>query len=101
MYRTYIHQNSIYSTRGYPLVGIDNIKYGKGVGRTPQELIANISEALDLAQSAIVKLPAPCGSAGINSTLYLYFHVTQYANHHLCAEDSDIAGAIVFHGTTP
>ncbi|KAI6084882.1 Asparaginase/glutaminase [Hypoxylon rubiginosum] len=92
----------IYSTGGTILSAsnyssLDNVKYGSGVGPTPQELIANVSEVLDVAQLAVVKFPAPGGSAGINSTLYL--NVTQYANRHLCSEDSDIAGAIMFHGT--
>ncbi|KAI0179027.1 Asparaginase/glutaminase [Hypoxylon sp. FL1284] len=92
----------IYSTGGTILSAsnysrLDNIAYGSGVGSTPQELIANVTEVLDVAQLAVVKFPAPGGSAGINSTLYL--NVTQYANRQLCAEGSDIAGAIMFHGT--
>ncbi|KAI1770807.1 Asparaginase/glutaminase [Hypoxylon cercidicola] len=92
----------IYSTGGTILSAsnysrLDNIAYGAGVGPTPQELIGNVSEVLEVAQLAVVRFPAPDGSAGINSTLYL--NVTQYANRQLCAEGSDIAGAIMFHGT--
>ncbi|KAI1378037.1 Asparaginase/glutaminase [Hypoxylon crocopeplum] len=92
----------IYSTGGTILSAsnyshVDNINYGRGVGPTPEELIANVSEVLSVAQLAVVRFPAPGGSAGINSSLYL--NVSQYANRQLCAEGSDIAGAIMFHGT--
>ncbi|KAH8896536.1 Asparaginase/glutaminase [Thozetella sp. PMI_491] len=76
---------------------LDNINYGLGVGPTPQELIGNVSEVLKIAQLGVMKFPAPGGSAGINSTLYL--NITQYANRHLCSRGSDYAGAIMFHGT--
>ncbi|KAI1080535.1 Asparaginase/glutaminase [Whalleya microplaca] len=92
----------IYSTGGTILSAsnysrLDNIKYGSGVGPTPEELIANVSEVLNVAQLAIVKFSAPGGSSGVNSSLYL--NISQYANHQLCSKDSDIAGAIMFHGT--
>ncbi|KAI1263923.1 Asparaginase/glutaminase [Xylariaceae sp. FL1019] len=76
---------------------LDNVKYGKGTGPTPEELIANVSEVLDVAQLAVVQFPTTGGSSGLNSSLYL--NITQYANRQLCAKDSDIAGAIMFHGT--
>ncbi|KAH9883932.1 Asparaginase/glutaminase [Xylariomycetidae sp. FL2044] len=76
---------------------LDNVAYGSGVGPTPQELIGNVSEVLDVAQLAVVKFPVTGGSSGLNSSLYL--NISQYANKQLCAEDSDIAGAIMFHGT--
>ncbi|TPX17812.1 uncharacterized protein E0L32_002913 [Thyridium curvatum] len=76
---------------------LDNIKYGRGVGPTPQQLIGNVSEVLDVAQLAVVKFPATGGSSGLNSSLYL--NISQYANRQLCSEGSDIAGAIMFHGT--
>lgn len=94
-YRIYSTGGTILSASNYSR--LDNVAYGSGVGPTVPELIANVSEVLDVAQLAFVRFPAPGGSAGINSTLYL--NVTQYANRHLCAEDSDIAGAIMFHGT--
>ncbi|EMR70592.1 putative l-asparaginase protein [Eutypa lata UCREL1] len=92
----------IYSTGGTILSAsnysrLDNIHYGSGVGPTPQELIGNVSEVLDVAQLAVVRFAAPGGSSGINSSLYL--NISQYANRHLCSEGSDIAGAIMFHGT--
>jgi len=61
------------------------------------DLIGNASEILAVAQLAIVPFAAPGGSAGINSSLYL--NVSQWANAQLCAPGSDIAGAIMFHGT--
>ncbi len=93
---------SVYSTGGTILSAsnysrLDNINYGLGVGPTPAELIGNVSEVLSIAQLGVLTLPAPGGSAGVNSTLYL--NVTQYANKHLCSPGSDIAGAIMFHGT--
>ncbi|KAI0022811.1 Asparaginase/glutaminase [Xylariomycetidae sp. FL0641] len=76
---------------------LDNIKYGSGPSPTPQDLIGNVSEVLDVAQLAVVSFPTTGGSAGLNSSLYL--NITQYANRQLCSADSDIAGAIMFHGT--
>ncbi|PKS05450.1 hypothetical protein jhhlp_008826 [Lomentospora prolificans] len=76
---------------------IDNIAYGSGRGPTPLDLIGNYSEVLDVAQLAIVTFPTSGGSAGLNSSLYL--NISQYANKQLCHETSDVAGAIMFHGT--
>jgi len=76
---------------------LDNINYGSARGPTPQDLIGNISEILDVAQLAVLNIPAPGGSAGINSTVYQ--NISQYANRHLCSKNSDIVGAIMFHGT--
>ncbi|KAI0400279.1 Asparaginase/glutaminase [Xylaria palmicola] len=92
----------IYSTGGTILSQsnysrLDNIQYGGGYRPTPQDIIGNVSEILNVAQLAIVTFDAPGGSSGINSSLYL--NISQYANRQLCSEDSDIAGAIMFHGT--
>ncbi|KAI1500869.1 Asparaginase/glutaminase [Biscogniauxia marginata] len=76
---------------------LDNIQYGSGVGPTPQEMIANVSEVLKVAQLTVVNFPVIGGSAGLNSSLYL--NISQYANRQLCSKDSDIAGAVMFHGT--
>ncbi|WYZ39092.1 hypothetical protein EsH8_III_001006 [Colletotrichum jinshuiense] len=76
---------------------LDNVAYGSGVGPTPKDLIGNVSEVLSVAQLAVVRFPASGGSAGLNSSLYL--NISQHANRQLCAEGSDIAGAIMFHGT--
>ncbi|KAF9871584.1 hypothetical protein CkaCkLH20_10995 [Colletotrichum karsti] len=76
---------------------LDNVAYGYGDGPSPRDLIGNVSEVLDVAQLAVVEFPATSGSAGLNSSLYL--NISQYANKQLCAEDSDIAGVIMFHGT--
>ncbi|KPM37600.1 hypothetical protein AK830_g8959 [Neonectria ditissima] len=92
----------IYSARGTILSAsnysqLDNVNYGAGVGPTPQELIGNVSEVLDVAQLAVVNFEVPGGSSGLNSSLYL--NISQHANRQLCAKGSDIVGAIMFHGT--
>ncbi|KAH9214694.1 Asparaginase/glutaminase [Leptodontidium sp. 2 PMI_412] len=76
---------------------IDNINYGSGTAPTPADLIGNFTEVLNLAQLAIVRFATSGGSSGANSSLFL--NITQHANRQLCAKDSDIAGAIMFHGT--
>ncbi|PVH80050.1 Asparaginase/glutaminase [Cadophora sp. DSE1049] len=76
---------------------IDNINYGSGLSPTPADLIGNATEILNVAQLAIVRFSTSGGSSGANSSLFL--NITQHANRQLCAEDSDIAGAIMFHGT--
>ncbi|KAH7144598.1 Asparaginase/glutaminase [Dactylonectria estremocensis] len=92
----------VYSARGTILSAsnysrLDNVNYGSGVAPTPQELIGNISEILDVAQLAVVNFDVPGGSSGLNSSLYL--NISQHANRQLCSDDSDIAGAVMFHGT--
>lgn len=76
---------------------LDNVNYGSGPGPTALDLIGNYSEVLSVAQIAVVPFPAPGGSSSINSTLF--FNISRAANTHLCSPDSDIAGAIMFHGT--
>ncbi|ORY01113.1 Asparaginase/glutaminase [Clohesyomyces aquaticus] len=76
---------------------VDNVQYGSGKGPTPEELIGNVTEVLDVAQLAVVRFPVSGGSSGLNSSLYL--NISQHANRQLCAPDSDIVGAIMFHGT--
>ncbi|KAI1633514.1 Asparaginase/glutaminase [Biscogniauxia mediterranea] len=92
----------IYSAKGTILSAsnysrLDNIQYGSGIGPTPQELIANVSEVLKVAQLAVVNFPVTGGSSGLNSSLYL--NISQYANKQLCSKDSDIVGAVMLHGT--
>ena len=76
---------------------LDNIAYGRAPGPTPLDLIGNYTEVLSVAQLAIRTFPVSGGSAGLNSSLYL--NISQHANRDLCSEDSDIDGAIMFHGT--
>ncbi|KAK1922514.1 Asparaginase/glutaminase [Papiliotrema laurentii] len=76
---------------------LDNINYGSAPGPTAMDLIGNYSEVLNIAQIAIVPFPTPGGSSNLNSTLY--YNISQAANRHLCSPGSDIAGAIMFHGT--
>lgn len=76
---------------------LDNVNYGSGYRVTPEDIIGNASEVLDIAQLGIQTFPVVGGSSGLNSSLYL--NISQYANAQLCAEGSDIAGAVMFHGT--
>ncbi|WVQ74395.1 hypothetical protein IAR50_003996 [Cryptococcus sp. DSM 104548] len=76
---------------------LDNINYGSGVSPTAQELVANYSEILDIAQIAFVKFPTPSGSSGLNSSTF--FNVSRAANEHLCSSQSDIMGAVMIGGT--
>ncbi|KAL4938523.1 hypothetical protein BDV06DRAFT_231706 [Aspergillus oleicola] len=76
---------------------LDNIHYGYGDGPSAVDLIDKVPEVLDVAQLAVIDFPATGGSAGLNSSLYL--NITQHLNEYLCSKDSDIAGAIMFHGT--
>ncbi|KAK7436469.1 L-asparaginase [Colletotrichum acutatum] len=99
---TFLPKVIIYSAGGTILSAsnysrLDNIAYGAGVSPTPYDLIGNVSEVLEVAQLAVVELDAPGGSAGLNSSLYL--NISQLANAQVCAEGSDVAGAIMFHGT--
>jgi L-asparaginase len=94
--------SSLYSTGGTIISAssygpFDNINYGGAPGPTPAQFVNNNSEVLNLAQIGVLSFPAPGGSAGINSSLFL--NVSQYANKQLCAEGSDLVGAVVFHGT--
>ena len=93
--RIYSAGGTILSASNYSR--LDNVAYGSGVAPTPHELLGNASEILSIAQIAIVKFPTSGGSAGLNSSLYL--NISQHANTQLCAKGSDIAGAIMFHGT--
>ncbi|RYP59852.1 hypothetical protein DL769_008367 [Monosporascus sp. CRB-8-3] len=79
------------------VIALDNINYGRGPRPTTEELIGNVTEVLEVAQLGIVEFEAPGGSSGVNSSLYL--NISKVANRQLCSEGSDIAGAIMFHGT--
>ncbi|KAI0864575.1 Asparaginase/glutaminase [Xylaria cubensis] len=86
---------TILSTSNYSR--LDNINYGGGHKPTVEDLIGNVSEVLNVAQVAIVQFSVSGGSSGINSSLYL--NISQFANRQLCSEESDIAGAVMLHGT--
>ncbi|RYO89192.1 hypothetical protein DL766_003598 [Monosporascus sp. MC13-8B] len=79
------------------IIALDNINYGRGPRPTTEELIDNVTEVWEVAQLGIVEFEAPGGSSGVNSSLYL--DINRVANRQLCSEGSDIAGAIMFHGT--
>ncbi|OCF38962.1 hypothetical protein I317_07256 [Kwoniella heveanensis CBS 569] len=86
---------TIVSTSNYST--IDNVNYGSGPRVLPEYLIGNYSIILEKAQIAIVDMSKAGGSSNLNSSLY--FNVSKAANEHLCSEGSDIAGAVMFHGT--
>ncbi|KAI1758311.1 Asparaginase/glutaminase [Xylaria castorea] len=86
---------TILSTSNYSR--LDNVNYGSGYKPTVENLIGNVSEVLNVAQLAVVQFAVSGGSSGINSSLYL--NISQYANRQLCSKDSDIAGAVMLHGT--
>lgn len=93
---------SIYNTGGTILSAsnysrLDNVIYGAGQAPKPADLIGNMTEVLSVAQLAVVDFPVRGGSAVINSSMYL--NISRHANRHLCSPASDIAGAIMFHGT--
>ncbi|KAK8843918.1 hypothetical protein IAR55_006710 [Kwoniella newhampshirensis] len=76
---------------------LDNINYGGGVdGLTPEGLIYNVSEVLDIAQFAVVNIPGT-GSANADSDRFL--NISKDATQRLCADNSDIVGAVMIHGT--
>lgn len=76
---------------------LDNINYGGGIdGLTPETLIANVSEVLDIAQFAIINIPGT-GSANADSDRFL--NISRDATQRLCSEDSDVVGAVMIHGT--
>ncbi|OAL34015.1 hypothetical protein AYO20_06663 [Fonsecaea nubica] len=76
---------------------VDNINYGSGVGPTFPELVANVSEVLQVAQLSYISIPSPGGSSNINSSTFL--NVSQIANRLLCSPGSDITAAVMIHGT--
>ncbi|KAH7136872.1 Asparaginase/glutaminase [Dactylonectria estremocensis] len=76
---------------------LDNINYGGGAGGlTPETLIANVSEVLDIAQFAVRNIGGG-GSANANSERFL--NISMDANMRLCSRRSDIVGAVMIHGT--
>ncbi|RDW84886.1 asparaginase [Coleophoma cylindrospora] len=76
---------------------LDNINYGGGVdGLTPETLITNVSEVLDIAQFAVRNIGGG-GSANANSDRFL--NISMDANLRMCSNNSDIVGAVMIHGT--
>lgn len=63
---------------------------------TPETLIANVSEVLDIAQFAVRNITGT-GSANADSDRFL--NISMDAHHRLCSLDSDIVGAVMIHGT--
>ncbi|KAL3475988.1 Asparaginase/glutaminase [Aspergillus californicus] len=76
---------------------LDNINYGGGTGGlTPETLISNVSEVLDIAQFAVRNIGGG-GSANADSDRFL--NISMDAHQRLCTPDSDIVGAVMIHGT--
>ncbi|KAH8679446.1 Asparaginase/glutaminase [Ilyonectria robusta] len=76
---------------------LDNINYGGGVGGlTPETLIGNVSEVLDIAQFAVRNIGGG-GSANADSDRFL--NISMDAHTRLCTRHSDIVGAVMIHGT--
>lgn len=76
---------------------LDNINYGGGTGGlTPETLISDVSEVLDVAQFAVRNIGGG-GSANADSDRFL--NISMDAHQRLCTPDSDIVGAVMIHGT--
>jgi L-asparaginase len=76
---------------------LDNVNYGGGSdGLTPETLIANVSEVLDIAQFAVRNIGGG-GSANAKSDRFL--NISMDAHQRLCSRHSDIVGAVMIHGT--
>lgn len=65
-------------------------------GLTPEGLIANVSEVLDIAQFAVRNIGGG-GSANADSDRFL--NISMDAHQRLCSCNSDIVGAVMIHGT--
>ncbi|KFA80377.1 hypothetical protein S40288_10042 [Stachybotrys chartarum IBT 40288] len=76
---------------------LDNINYGGPGGLTPETLISNVSEVLDIAQFAVRNFGVGGGSANADSDRFL--NISMDAHEHMCACGSDVVGAVMIHGT--
>lgn len=76
---------------------LDTTDYGGCVdGLTPETLIANVSEVLDIAQFAVRNITGT-GSANANSDRFL--NISMDAHRLICSPGSDVVGAVMIHGT--
>ncbi|KAI9636685.1 Asparaginase/glutaminase [Dioszegia hungarica] len=94
----------IYSTGGTILAAstysrLDNLAYGEHQTHPPtaRTLIDEVDEVLDIAQVAIVTLPPRISN---DLTSQYFVNISRHFSIHACRADSDIAGAIVLHGTS-
>jgi L-asparaginase len=84
---------------GSPNGRLDNINYGGNPGSlTPETLIGNVSEVLDIAQIAVQNIGVNAGGSA-NAGPDRYLNISRDANLRLCSEGSDILGAVMIHGT--
>ncbi|KAM0552481.1 hypothetical protein ACHAPJ_007809 [Fusarium lateritium] len=75
---------------------LDTTNYN-GKSLTPETLVGNVSEVLDIAQIAVVNFGGGQGSANADSDRFL--NISMDAHKRLCTENSDIVGAVMIHGT--
>ena len=67
---------------------------------TPETLIGNVSEVLDIAQLAIVNIiGGRNGGGSANADSDRFLNISMDANNRLCQCNSDIVGAVMIHGT--
>lgn len=79
---------------------LDTTNYGGGEGLTPETLIGNVSEVLDIAQIAVVNFIGGRNGAGsANADSDRFLNISMDAHTRLCACGSDITGAVMIHGT--
>ncbi|KAJ4267791.1 hypothetical protein NW762_003906 [Fusarium torreyae] len=75
---------------------LDTTNYN-GKSLTPETLVGNVNEVLDIAQIAVVNFGGGQGSANADSDRFL--NISMDAHKRLCTENSDIVGAVMIHGT--
>ncbi|RGP72232.1 asparaginase glutaminase [Fusarium sporotrichioides] len=80
---------------------LDTTNYGGPLGRlTPETLIENVGEVLDIAQIAVFNFTGGRNGAGsANADSDRFLNISMDAHKRLCSPDSDIAGAVMIHGT--
>ncbi|KAH6662625.1 Asparaginase/glutaminase [Plectosphaerella plurivora] len=80
---------------------LDTTSYGGGVGGlTPETLIGNVSEVLDIAQLAVVNfIGGRNGGGSANADSDRFLNISMDATRRLCNCNSDIVGAVMIHGT--
>lgn len=77
---------------------LDNLAYGgdKSKPVTIQDVIDAVPEVLDIAQIGIVSLPPRISN---NLTSQDFVNISRHFAEHVGSENSDIAGAVISHGT--
>lgn len=80
---------------------LDTINYGGFPGSlTPEQLIGNTSEVLDIAQLAVQYYGAgAAGGGSANADSDRFLNISKHATERMCNKGSDIVGAVMVHGT--